>query len=115
MAALHLRRISLTRVRKSGEAREVAFSALFFYASGSADRAHLQRVDDPPLIPNTGDFMDHEQKRHEKHEKERADKQAHERQSEENFSKPGLTIHPLWFLALGIVLTVAVVLVWMQF
>ena len=45
--------------------------------------------------------MNHEQKRHEKHEQERKEKQADERRSEEQFSKPGPTIHPLWFLALA--------------
>ena len=59
--------------------------------------------------------MDHEQKRHEKHEHERKEKQAHEREAERNFSKPGPTVHPLWFLAVGIVLTLIALFVWMQF
>jgi cytoskeletal protein RodZ len=58
--------------------------------------------------------MDHEQKRREKHEKEREEKQAHERQSEQEFSKPGPTVRPLWLLAIGIVLTLAALLVWMR-
>jgi len=58
--------------------------------------------------------MDHEQKRHEKHEHERKEKQAHERQSEVEFSKPGPTIRPTWFLAIGLVLTVVALLIWWQ-
>ena len=59
--------------------------------------------------------MNHEQKRHEKHEQERKEKQADERRSEEQFSKPGPTIHPLWFLALGIILTMTALLIWWQY
>jgi hypothetical protein len=61
-----------------------------------------------------GAVMDHEQKHHEKHEQDRHEKQAHERQSEEQFSKPGPTIRPLWFLALGIILTMTALFIWWQ-
>jgi cytoskeletal protein RodZ len=57
--------------------------------------------------------MEHEQKRHEKHEEERKQKQAEERQSEQRFSLPGPTIRPLWFLALGFVLVLSALAVWM--
>ena len=57
--------------------------------------------------------MDHEQKRHEKHEQERKEKRAEERQSEANFSKPGVTVHPLWLGVIGVVLTLAALGVWM--
>jgi hypothetical protein len=59
--------------------------------------------------------MDHEQKRHEKHEQERKGKQAHERQAEENFSKPGPTVHPLWFGVIGVVLTLVAIGIWMAY
>ena len=59
--------------------------------------------------------MDHEQKRHEKHEHERKEKQAEERKSEDNFSKPGITIRPLWFWAVGFVLVLVAMGVWMTF
>lgn len=59
--------------------------------------------------------MDHEQQRHEKHEHDRKDKQAHERQSEDQFSKPGPTIRPLWFLVLGIVVTMTALVIWWRF
>jgi len=58
--------------------------------------------------------MDHDQKRHEKHEQERKEKQAHERMSEQNFSKPGPTIRPLWFLAIGALMVIAALVVWMR-
>jgi hypothetical protein len=56
--------------------------------------------------------MDHEQKRHEKHEHERKEKQAHERQAEEQFSRPGPTIQPMWFLVIGVVLTMIAMVIW---
>jgi hypothetical protein len=56
--------------------------------------------------------MQREQERHEKHEKEREEKQAEERQSEQQFSKPGPTVHPLWFLAIGFVLTLVALVIW---
>jgi type VI protein secretion system component VasF len=59
--------------------------------------------------------MDHEQKRREQHEHERKEKQAHERQSEERFSKSGAMIRPLWFLVLGIVLTMIALFIWWRF
>ena len=59
--------------------------------------------------------MNHEQNRHENHEQERKEKQLDERQSEEQFSKPGPTIRPLWFLALGIVLTMTALFIWWQY
>jgi thiol:disulfide interchange protein len=58
--------------------------------------------------------VDHEQKKHEKHRLERQEKQAEERRSEENFSKPGPTVHPLWFLAIGLVLAFTALIVWMM-
>jgi cytoskeletal protein RodZ len=58
--------------------------------------------------------MDHEQARHEKHEQDRKQKQAEERQSEQQFSKPGPTIRPLWFLALGFVLVLIALVIWWQ-
>jgi hypothetical protein len=57
--------------------------------------------------------MEHEQKRHEKHEEARKEVQAEERQSEQRFSLPGPTIRPLWFLALGFVLVLSALAIWM--
>ncbi len=58
--------------------------------------------------------VDHEQKRQEHHRLERQEKQAHERQKEEQFSKPGPTVRPLWFLAAGILLTLVALAIWMR-
>ena len=58
--------------------------------------------------------MEHEQKRHEKHEEERKQKQIEERQSEQRFSLPGPSVRPLWFLALGLVLTMTALFIWWQ-
>lgn len=58
--------------------------------------------------------MEHEQKRHEKHEEERKQKQGEERQSEKRFSLPGPTIRPLWFLALGVVLVLTALVIWLR-
>jgi hypothetical protein len=62
-----------------------------------------------------GVSMNHEQTRHEKHEQGRKEKQLHERLSEEQFSKPGPTIRPLWLLAAGIILTMTALFIWWQF
>jgi fatty acid desaturase len=59
--------------------------------------------------------MNHEQQRHEKHEHERKEKQAHERQVESDFSKPGRpSVRPVWFLVIGIVLSLVALVIWMQ-
>jgi hypothetical protein len=58
--------------------------------------------------------MEHEQKRQEHHRLDRQEKQAHERQSEQQFSKPGPGVRPLWFLLTGILLTVAALVIWMR-
>jgi fatty acid desaturase len=57
--------------------------------------------------------MDHEQKHDEKHRLERQEKQAHERQEEEQFSKPGPTIRPLWIFVVGFILVALAIVVWM--
>ena len=59
--------------------------------------------------------MDHKEQHHEHHRKEREhhkqERKAHEHEQE---SKPA-TIHPAWFLGLGVALILAVVLVWTIF
>ena len=44
----------------------------------------------------------------------RKQKQAEERQSEQRFSMLGPTIRPLWLLALGFVLVLTALFIWMQ-
>ena len=68
----------------------------------------------PEPLPYTSEIvMDHEQKRQEHHRLEREEKQTHARQAEEQFSKPGPTIHPLWFLVVGVALSLAALFLWM--
>jgi hypothetical protein len=56
--------------------------------------------------------MDHKEQHHQKHEHEREhekkEHKAHERQEEKSL----LPFHPAWLVVLGIVLTLAAVLVW---
>ncbi len=59
--------------------------------------------------------MDREQKRQEHHRVEREEKQEQERESEKQFSKPGMTVRPFWFLVVGFALTLAAVLFWTRF
>ena len=49
-----------------------------------------------------------------KSDEKRKQKQAEERQSEQQFSKLGPTIRPLWYLALGIVLVLTAAFIWWQ-
>jgi hypothetical protein len=57
--------------------------------------------------------MDHQEQHHEHHRKERGH-EKHERKLDEHREEASLgsTIHPFWFIAVGAVLIVAVVLVW---
>lgn len=56
--------------------------------------------------------MDHKDQHHEHHQKEREhekkEKKAHEHEQE----KSALPFRPVWLLAIGIVLTLAAVLIW---
>jgi hypothetical protein len=56
--------------------------------------------------------MNRQQQHQEQHRVERQEKQKEERQSEEQFSKPGVTIRPFWFLLIGLALTAAAVAFW---
>jgi hypothetical protein len=58
--------------------------------------------------------MDHHQQHHEHHRKEREEKKKHEHEHENQTEKVSSGIHPAWFLALGVVLTLAVVLLWIM-
>lgn len=56
--------------------------------------------------------MDHKEQHHEHHRKEREHKiEEHRRRDEKEMEQPR-TIHPGWFVALGIILIGAVILVW---
>jgi type VI protein secretion system component VasF len=56
--------------------------------------------------------MDHHEKHHQHHEKEREERIKHEKESERRGEKLPRRIHPAWFVALGCVLIVLVVLTW---
>jgi hypothetical protein len=63
--------------------------------------------------PVTGEAdMDHQEQHHEHHRKEREHhKEERKRHEHEQERQPG-TIHPAWFLVLGIILVFGVVAVW---
>jgi hypothetical protein len=57
--------------------------------------------------------MDHKEERHLHHQKEREHEKAREKQHEQEEEKKLRVLHPAWFLVLGIVLVLVVVLgVW---
>jgi hypothetical protein len=62
--------------------------------------------------PLEGDPMDHKDQHHEQHRKEREEHKKEQKQYEGYEEKQIRTIHPAWFVAIGIVLIAAVVLVW---
>jgi hypothetical protein len=56
--------------------------------------------------------VDHKEQHHQHHREEREEKKKEQHQHDlQQEKKPG-TIHPLWFAAIGFVLVVAAVLVW---
>lgn len=59
--------------------------------------------------------MDHKEQHHQHHEKEREHKKVEEKQHERQWEKKARTIHPAWFVALGVILIFLVVLVWTIF
>jgi hypothetical protein len=58
--------------------------------------------------------MDHHEQHHEHHRKEREEKKRHEHEHEIQAEKKSSGIHPAWFVVVGIVLTLGVVLVWIM-
>jgi hypothetical protein len=56
--------------------------------------------------------MDHHEQHHQHHQKEREERIKHEKESERRAEKSPPRIHPAWFLAVGAVLTLLAVLVW---
>jgi hypothetical protein len=57
--------------------------------------------------------MDHHQQHHEHHQKEREHKKKLEKEHEHQQEQELASIHPAWFIGAGVVLVVAVVLLWM--
>jgi hypothetical protein len=56
--------------------------------------------------------MDHHQAHHEHHRKEREEEKRREHEREARGGDDLRAIHPVWFLVLGSLLTLAVVLTW---
>lgn len=56
--------------------------------------------------------MDHHEQHHEHHRKEREEKKHHQHEHEIQEEKKAPAIHPLWFLVLGVALTLGAVLTW---
>jgi hypothetical protein len=56
--------------------------------------------------------MDHHEQHHQHHEKEREKHIKHEKEHERQSERLPRKIHPLWFLVLGTVLILGVVLTW---
>jgi hypothetical protein len=56
--------------------------------------------------------VDHKEQHHQHHEKERQHEIAQRKEQEREHSGGPRKIHPGWFVALGVVLTLLAVLVW---
>ncbi|HMF13511.1 MAG TPA: hypothetical protein VKE94_14430 [Gemmataceae bacterium] len=56
--------------------------------------------------------MDHKEQHHQQHQKEREREKHREAEREREVMREPRTIHPAWFVAVGVVLVVAAVLVW---
>jgi hypothetical protein len=56
--------------------------------------------------------MDHHEQHHQHHEKERQERIRHEKERERESEQLPRKIHPAWFVALGTVLIVLVVVTW---
>lgn len=58
--------------------------------------------------------MDHHAQHHQHHQKEREEKVKHEKEWEHKEEALPRTIHPAWFLVVGIVLIGLVILTWIM-
>ena len=56
--------------------------------------------------------MDHKDQHHEHHRKEREEHKMEQREHERTQEKSALPFHPAWLVVVGVVLTLAAVLVW---
>jgi hypothetical protein len=59
-----------------------------------------------------GQPMDHQEQHHEQHRKEREHEKQLRKEHEHQEEKSMLPMHPAWFMVLGGLLIIAVVLVW---
>jgi uncharacterized membrane protein len=58
------------------------------------------------------DTMDHKEQHHQHHQKEREHEKKLQKLHEDEQEKNALPFHPIWLLVVGIVLTLAAVLIW---
>jgi type VI protein secretion system component VasF len=56
--------------------------------------------------------MDHHHQHHQHHQKEREERIQHEKERERQSEKAPWKIHPTWFVILGTVLVLLVILTW---
>jgi hypothetical protein len=56
--------------------------------------------------------MTHQEEHHEHHRKERAEKKEERKLHEHEAERRLGSIHPAWYLALGLVLTIVATLIW---
>lgn len=56
--------------------------------------------------------MDHHEQHHQKHEKEREHKKHEQKLHEQAASRKLRSLHPAWFVVIGVVVILAAVLVW---
>jgi hypothetical protein len=57
--------------------------------------------------------MDHHEQHHQHHEKEREERYRHEKEAERRAEKSPRSIHPAWFVAIGVALVLLVLALWM--
>jgi ABC-type nickel/cobalt efflux system permease component RcnA len=70
------------------------------------------KTDRPRPPPHEEPHMDHKEQHHQHHQKEREEHKRHAHQHEMEEMRQPRTIHPLWFLVLGIVLVAGAILAW---
>jgi hypothetical protein len=54
----------------------------------------------------------HNEQKHHQHQKERAEEKKHEKEREEKEMQSPRSIHPAWFVLLGMLLIAGVLIVW---
>jgi hypothetical protein len=59
-----------------------------------------------------GPAVDHKEQHHQHHQHEREETKKHHHQHDLDQEKTPRVIHPLWFVAVGIVLMIGVLMVW---
>jgi hypothetical protein len=58
--------------------------------------------------------VDHQQEHHEHHRKEREEKKEREHEREVHAENEPRALHPFWFWAIGVALTIIAMLIWIS-